>query len=40
MASIRVEHVMTALGGHPTLCYQEYSIINLFLGMGKREKEA
>lgn len=39
MAGVRVEHIITALGGHLTLCYKECSIINLFLSVGEGEKE-
>lgn len=39
MAGVRVEGIITALGGHPTLCYKECSIINLFPSMGEGGKE-
>ena len=39
MAGIKVEHIIPILGGHPTLCYKECSITNLFLSIWKGEEK-
>ena len=39
MASIRVEHIITVLGGHPTLCYKECSIYNKSISKYRKSRK-